>query len=84
MNYLQRERIVAALSAAIILGFWILVLFALTGCAGSRMLREAHDAGGALGVATEHCAAYGPLKTTKASKGTPPKIKFGAAIVCEK
>jgi len=84
MSYTAKEWVAVALTAAPILAFWVLVLIALTGCTGSRMLREAHDAGGALGVAIEHCSAYGPLKTTKATKTTPPKVKFGSAIVCEK
>lgn len=54
------------------------------GCASSAQVAATKSIGGKLGIAAEHCSAYGPFKTTRAENGKPPKVKFGGAIVCEK
>lgn len=56
----------------------------LAGCASKAQYAATKDAGKALGVVVQHCSAYGPLKTTRAEKGQRPKVRFGAAVVCEK
>lgn len=84
MSQQVREWIAVTLTAILIIGLWVALLFAITGCAGPRLFKKTVSEGGALGIATQHCAAYGPLKTTRADKNNPPKIRFGAAVVCEK
>lgn len=56
----------------------------LAGCASKAQLASTKSAGEALGLFAKHCAAYGPVKTVRKEEGKPPKLGFGAAIVCEK